>query len=126
MNKLHKFRNMNAWFTDSDSEGWVYLGSYYTLVARVNSRTNVIELFPCNVRYSSTTSKQVTTMLWELFDINLPSKDRSIIERDTLKHGMDTGEMFLIPRHGGWYAKTNYYGAFGTVGKALVELGKLC
>ena len=122
MNKLHKFKAMNAWFTDADSNGWEYLGSYDTLVARVNCHDHIVELFPLNVGYSCTTSKQVTAMLWELFDINLPSADRRIVERDTIKHGFDTGELFLIPKHDGWYVKTNYYGDFGTKNKAMSEL----
>lgn len=122
MNKLHKFKAMNAWFTDADSHGWEYLGSYDTLVARVNRHTCTVELFALNVGCSCTTSKQVTAMLWELFNIDLPSSNRRSIERDTIKHGMDTGELFPIPNRNNWFVKTNYYGDYGTKNKAMAEL----
>lgn len=90
--KKIRFNNCNA---HTYRNGWndVFV-SYDTTVARFDRKTEVLHLYPLNVGYSSTTSKQVTQWLYQYIGWNIGSRERNMFEKWAEKGIIKHGEVF--------------------------------
>ncbi len=123
---FERFNKTYAWRVRDTEKSIDWLGSYNTLVGCVMQRDNgFVILYPKNVGYSPTTSKNVTQMLRQWYKYDMPAGFR----REVCKTNEPTGEVFETTGYqsttGDWLyrvCKVQYDTTFGELAMAYEEL----